>query len=205
MEAVHMDRVMQEQFAKKNFILFITLGGSSLIGAIFYFLTGQDALKTISMTIPMITSVLLYFLSLKFAFFEKLFPWVIIAITSFAALFNGIVGDPSIATAGIAFFIAGIASVHASMRIMSYGFVLSILVMIVFLTNYPYQEQIASSKGSIVLPLILMALGLLIQIRQTKKLEARVNQFTAEQVELAMKEEKKHRSLNENVERLADD
>ncbi len=119
MEAVHMDRVMQEQFAKKNFILFMTLGSSSLIGAIFYFLTGQDALKTISMTIPMITSVLLYLLSLKFAFFEKLFPWVIIGITTFAAVFNGVVGDPSITTAGIAFFIAGIASVHASMRIMS--------------------------------------------------------------------------------------
>ena len=205
MEAVHMDRVMQEQFAKKNFILFITLGSSSLIGAIFYFLTGQDALKTISMTIPMITSVLLYLLSLKFAFFEKLFPWVIIGITTFAAVFNGVVGDPSITTAGIAFFIAGIASVHASMRIMSYGFVLSILVMIVFLTNYPYQEQIASNKGSILLPLILMALGLLIQIRQTKKLETRVNQFTAEQVELAKEEERKHRSLNNNVEQLADD
>ena len=85
------------------------------------------------------------------------------------------------------------------------GFVLSILVMIVFLTNYPYQEQIASNKGSIVLPLILMALGLLIQIRQTKKLETRVNQFTAEQVELAKEEERKHRSLNDNVEQLADD
>ncbi len=50
-----------------------------------------------------------------------------------------------------------------------------------------------------------MALGLLIQIRQTKKLETRVNQFTAEQVELAKEEERKHRSLNNNVEQLADD
>ncbi|HEX5564810.1 MAG TPA: methyl-accepting chemotaxis protein [Sporosarcina sp.] len=205
MGAEHVDKLMQEQFAKKNFILFITLGASSLIGAIYYFLTGQDALKTISMTIPMTTSIVLYLLSRKFVFFEKLFPWVIIGITAAAAIFNGIVGDPSIATAGIAFFIAGIASVHISMRIMSYGFVLSVLVLIVFLTKYPYQEQIASSKGSMVLPLILMAVGLLIQIRQTKKLESRVNQFTAEQAERAMEEERKHRSLNENVEQVADD
>lgn len=201
----NVDSLMQEQFAKKNFILFITLGASSLIGAIYYFLTGQDALKTISMTIPMAMSVIFFLLSRKIIIIEKLFPWAIIGITSLAAIFNGIVGDPSIATAGIAFFIAGIASVHASMRIMSYGFGLSIVVMIIFLTNYPYQEQIASSKGSMMLPLILMAVGLLIQIRQTKKLELRVNQYTFEQAELAKEEERKHRSLNANVEQVADD
>lgn len=205
MGAAHVDTLMQEQFAKKNFILFVTLGASSFIGAIYYFLTGQDALKTISMTIPMTTSIVLYLLSRKFVFIEKLFPWVIIGTTAAAAIFNGIVGDPSIATAGIAFFIAGIASVHVSMRILSYGFVMSMLVLIVFLTNYPYQEQIASSKGSMVLPLVLMAVGLLIQIKQTKKLETRVNQFTAEQTERAMEEERKHRSLNENVEQVAKD
>src|SRR5690606_1673734 len=205
MKVEQVDKLMQEQFAKKNFILFITLGASSLIGAIYYFLTGQDALKTISMTVPMTSSIIFYLLSRKFMFFEKLFPWFIIGFTGAAAIFNGIVGDPSIATAGIAFFIAGIASVHVSMRIMSYGFVMSMIVMIVFLANYPYQEQIASSKGSIVLPLLLMAVGLLIQIKQTKKLEVRVNQFTAEQAERAAEEERKHRSLNENVEQVAED
>lgn len=205
MKAENVNTLMQEQFAKKNFILFITLGASSLIGTIYYFMTGQDALKTISMTIPLTMSVIFYLLSMKFTFFEKLFPWVIIGISAAAAIFNGVVGDPSIATAGIAFFIAGIASVHVSMRIMSYGFALSMLVLIVFFMNYPYQEHIASSKGSMTLPLILMAVGLLIQIRQTKKLEARVNQFTMEQAELALEEERKHRRLNENVEQVADD
>jgi methyl-accepting chemotaxis protein len=205
MATENVDQLMQEQFAKKNFILFITLGASSLIGAIYYFLSGQDVLKTISMTIPMTTSVILFLLSRKIMFFEKLFPWAIIGITALAAIFNGIVGDPSIATAGIAFFIAGIASVHASMRIMSYGFGLSVVVMIIFLTNYPYQEQIASSKGSIALPLLLMAAGLLIQIKQTKKLESRVNQYTTEMVKLAREEEIKRRKLNENVEQVADD
>ncbi|WHT47911.1 hypothetical protein QNH10_17825 [Sporosarcina thermotolerans] len=175
------EKLMYEQFSKKNFILFVTLGASSLIGAIYYYLTGQDALKTISMTIPLTTSIIVFLLSKKILFFEKLFPWIIIGITAFATIFNGVVGDPSIVTAGIAFFIAGIASVHVSMRIMTYGFALSIAVMIIFLMNYPYQEQIASSKGSLMLPLILLAAGFFIQIKQTKKLEEQVNVFTVEQ------------------------
>ncbi|GEN82968.1 hypothetical protein SLU01_12800 [Sporosarcina luteola] len=205
MNTENVDKLMQEQFAKKNFILFSTLGASSLIGTIFYFLTGQDALKTISMTVPLLSSILFFLLSKRSAVFEKVFPWVIIGFTSAAAIFNGIVGDPSIATAGIAFFIAGIASVHVSMRIMSYGFGLSVVVMLVFLMNYPYQDQIASSKGSIILPLLLMGIGLLIQIKQTKKLEARVNRFTAEREAQALEEERKHSSLNDNVEQVADD
>ncbi|MHC8517556.1 methyl-accepting chemotaxis protein [Sporosarcina sp. ITBMC105] len=205
METANVDHMIQQQFAKKNFILFVTLGGSSLLGTIFYFLTGQDTMKTLSMTIPLVMSILLYGFALKVYWVERLFPWLLIGLSTFAALFNGIVGDPSIATAGIAFFIAGIASVHASMRIMTYGFILSLSIMFVFLTKYPYQEQISTSKGAILLPLVLMAIGLLVQIKQTKKLEHQVHLFTEQQAERVATEEQKHRSLTMEVEQVAAD
>lgn len=205
MQQVHMEKLLHEQFAKKNFILFLTLGGSSFIGTIYYFATGQDMMKSISMSIPVIASILFYLLAKKLPIFERLFPYLILSFTAGAAIFNGIVGDPSVATAGIAFFILGIASVHISVGVLSYGFVLSMGVVFVFLTRYPYQEQIASSKGSLVLPLFLLGIGLLIQIRQTKKLEAQVNSSTQEQVERAILEEQKHSNLTAEVEHVAED
>ena len=110
-------------------------------------------LKTVSMAIPVVVTLLFYALAKKVAIFENMFPWIVLGLTGFAAILNGVVGEPSVATAGIAFFIAGIASVHLSMRIMTYGFALSLAVLGVFLTNYPYQEQIAASKGSLALVL----------------------------------------------------
>lgn len=205
MQQVHVEKLMQEQFAKKNFILFLTLGGSSLIGTLFYLATGQDMMKTISMTIPMIASIVFYVASRRVGLIEKLFPWLILTFTAGAAIFNGIAGDPSIATAGIAFFIVGIASVHVSLPILSYGFALSFGVILVFVTRYPYQEQIASSKGSLILPLILLAIGLLIQIKQTQKLETQVGLFTKEQADRAIIEEQKHSSLTQEVELVAED
>lgn len=201
----NVEQFVQEQFAKKNFILFATLGASSFIGTLFYLLTGQDGLKTVSMAVPVTISVIIYLLAKRSELIERIFPWIIIGFTATAAIFNGIAGDPSLATAGIAFFIAGIASVHASMRIMSFGFGLSIIVMIVFLWQYPHQEQIASSKGSVMLTLILLGAGLLIQIRQTKKLEAQVSLFSQEQTERANEETKKRERLNHNVEEVAND
>ncbi len=201
----NVETMRQKEFANKNFILFLTLGGSSFIGLIFYFVTGQGMLKTVSMAIPVVVTLLFYILAKKIAILENSFPWIVLGLTAFAAILNGVVGEPSIATAGIAFFIAGIASVHLSMRIMTYGFVLSLTVMGVFVMNYPYQEQIADSKGSLVLVLILMVVGLFIQIKQTKKLERQVDLFTTEQATNALVEADKHRALNANVEQVADD
>ena len=183
----------------------MTLGGSSFIGLIFYFVTGQGMMKTGDMAIPVVVTLLFYALSKKVANFEKMFPWIGLGVTGFAAILNGVVGEPSIATAGIAFFMAGIASVHLSMRIMTYGFTLSLVVLGVFLTNYPYQEQIAQSKGTLTLVLVLMSVGLFIQIKQTKKLETQVDLFGSEQAAQRLEEENKHRSLNEGVERVGDD
>lgn len=195
----------EKDFANKNFILFLTLGGSSIIGLIFYIVTGQDFMKIVSMAIPVVVTALFFVLSKTVKTLEGLFPWIALSATGLAAIGNGIIGEPSVATAGIAFFIAGIASVHSSIRIMWFGFVLSIGTMLVFLMNYPFQEQISASKGSLLLVLILMAVGLFIQIKQTKKLEVRVDSFTAQQAANVLEEEAKHRLLNEGVERIADD
>ena len=200
-----METMREKDFANKNFILFLTLGGSSFIGLIFYIVTGQDRMKIISMTIPVAVTLVFYVLSKTVKSFEAFFPWIALSATGLAAIGNGIIGEPSVATAGIAFFIAGIASVHSSMRIMWFGSALSIGTMLVFLMNYPFQEQIAASKGSLLLVLLLMGVGLFIQIRQTKKLEDQVDSFTAEQGARALEEEAKHRALNEGVERIADD
>ncbi|WP_438316188.1 methyl-accepting chemotaxis protein [Sporosarcina sp. FA9] len=197
--------IRSKEFSDKNFILFITLGGSSFIGLVFYLVTGQETIKSISMAIPVVFTFLTYFLAKKQQLFEKLFPWIALGLTGFATLFSAIVGEPSLATVGIAFFILGISSVHLSKSLMSFGTVLALLVIFSFLIKYPYQETIADSKGSLLLVLILLAVGLFIQISQTKKLELKVGAFTAEQATIALQEEERHRLLNEGVEHVADD
>lgn len=202
---VDVDNIRRKEYANKNFILFLTLGGSSILGFIFYLITNQAMMKTLSMLVPVVITITFYLLSRKSALVERQFPWIAIASTGVAAIFNGIAGEPSIATAGIAFFIAGISCVHLSMRIMSFGFVTSLGVMIVFLVNYPYSEQIAESRGSLMLVLVLMSVGLFILIYQTKKLESQIELFTLETAERAVVEEEKHRQLNEGVTRIAAD
>ncbi|MFD1926901.1 methyl-accepting chemotaxis protein [Sporosarcina siberiensis] len=197
--------IRSKEYADKNLILLITLGGSSFIGLLFYIVTGQELIKTGSMAIPVIFTILTYFLSKKYRVFEEIFPWIALSLTAFATLFSAVVGEPSLATIGIAFFILGISSVHSSRSLMSYGTVLAVLVTFSFLIKFPHQEIIADSKGTLLLVLILLAVGLFIQISQTRKLEEKVGVFTAEQASLALQEEERHRLLNTGVNRVADD
>jgi len=202
MESVQ--QLRQRDFEKKNFILFITFGLSSFIGFIFYLLTGQDTMKIVSMGIPVILTLLAYGLAKWVPVFQKVFPWVLLSVTAGATIFNAYVGAPSIATAGIAFYIAGLSSVLASSRLMAYGSVLSIATMIVFLLEYPNQADIASSRSTIMLVLVLMCAGLFMQIRQSKKLQQQVEQFSVDLESRAQLEEDKAVHLNSGVGQIAD-
>ena len=100
--------IRRKEFSNKNFILFITLGASSFIKVhfLFYLLTGLGFVKTISMAIPLVLTIVTFGLSRVTPTFERIFPWVAIAATAGAALFSALYGEPSLATVGIAFFIA---------------------------------------------------------------------------------------------------
>ncbi|MFX3675308.1 MAG: methyl-accepting chemotaxis protein [Paenisporosarcina sp.] len=190
-------------FVNKNTIMFIAYGISGLLGTMVYWLTDQGMMKTVSMAVPFTLTILFYLLSRKVRVFEIAFPWLVLAVMTGATFFNALIGDPSLATAGIAFFIAGLASVHASLALMGYGTVLSFGVMMVFIMQYPYQEQVAPSRATLFLVLILMCFGLFLQIRQSKKLSSQVEAVSLELATRAQEEEEKRSILNTGVEKLS--
>jgi len=200
---LNVHEMRKKDFANKNTIMFIAYGISGLLGTLVYWLTDQGMMKTVSMAVPFTLTILFYLLSRKVRVFEVAFPWLVLAVMTGATLFNGLIGDPSIASAGIAFFIAGLASVHASLALMGYGAVLSLGVILVFITQYPYQEQIASSKSTLILVLVLMCFALFLQIRQSKKLSAQVESVSLELATRAHEEEEKRSVLNTGVEKLS--
>lgn len=201
MESVQ--QLRQRDFEKKNFILFVILGASSFIGFLYYWLTGQDTMKVVSMAIPVVVTLVAYGLAKGFPTFNKVFPWIVLTITAFATIFNAYVGEPSIASAGIAFYIAGLSSILASSRLMVYGSLLSIVTLITFLQQYPNQAEIAASRGSLLLVMVLMCLGLFMQIRQSKLLQQQVEKFSVDLESRAQVEEEKSVHLNSGVEQIA--
>lgn len=196
---MNVQEIRKKDIANKNTIMFIAYGISGLLGTLVYWLTDQGMMKIVSMAVPFTLTILFYLLSRKFRQIEGAFPWLVLSVMTGAALTNGFIGDPSIATTGIAFFIAGLASIHASTVIMSYGAVLAIAVQVMFITKYPHQAEIASSKATIMLVLILMCFALFLQIRQAKKLETQVSELLQTTQTKAHEDELLAKKLNSAV------
>jgi methyl-accepting chemotaxis protein len=171
---LNVQEIRQKDIKSKNTILFAAYGISGFIGTVVYWLTDQGTVKTVSMLVPFLLTVIFYLLSKKLKPVAIAFPWIVLTLIFGAATTSAYIGEPSIATMGIAFFIAGLASVAANRWVMGYGSILAIALQIVFITMYPHQEQIQSSKSSLMMVLVLMCFALFLQIRQAKKLESQV-------------------------------
>ena len=76
-------------------------------------------------------------------------------------------------------------------------------MLLSFIIEYPYQDQIAASKGSLLLVLVVMCIGLFLQIRQSKKLQEKVEAFSYEQSNRAQIETDKSTELNKGIESIS--
>ena len=87
----------------------------------------------------------------------------------------------------------------ANRWVMAYGSILAIALQVVFITMYPFQEEIQSSKSSLMLVLVLMCFALFLQIRQAKKLEKQVIELLQVTQTKAEEEEVLTQKLNSAV------
>ncbi|AYC28963.1 methyl-accepting chemotaxis protein [Paenisporosarcina cavernae] len=201
--------IRKQDLSSKNTIMFLAYGISGFLGTIVYFLTNQGTVKTVSMLVPFLLTVLFYVLSKKVKVIAVAFSWIVLTLIFGAAWTSAILGEASVATMGIAFFIAGLASVQGDRWVMAYGSILAIALQVVFITTYPHQEQIASSKSSLLLIIVLLCFALFLQIRQAKKLATQVELLLTSSQEKAEEEEQLSSRLNsavatitENLERI---
>ncbi|WP_394188491.1 methyl-accepting chemotaxis protein [Paenisporosarcina quisquiliarum] len=196
---MNVQEIRQKDIKSKNTILFAAYGISGFIGTIVYWLTDQGTVKTVSMLVPFLLTVMFYLLSKKVKPIAIAFPWIVLTVIFGAATTSAYIGEPSVATMGIAFFIAGLASVAANRWVMTYGSILAIALQIIFITMYPHQEQIESSKSSLMLIIILLCFALFLQIRQAKKLEKQVVELLQTSQTKAQEEELLTQKLNSAV------
>ena len=196
---MNVQEIRQRDVATKNTIMCIAFGISAFLGTIVYWLTNQGTFKTLSMLVPLVLTILFYVLSKKVKPVAYAFPWIVLSLIFGAAMASAIVNGPSVATMGIAFFIAGLASVAANRWVMGYGTILAIALQVMFIVKYPYQDQIASSKSSLLLVLVLMCFALFLQIRQSKALEKQVGEMLLASQSKALEEEKLAHQLDDAV------
>jgi len=154
---------------RKNFILFLAYGLAAGLGLVVQIIIQQAAVVIISIGIPFVVSVIMYFVARKSIQIARIYPYFVVLAGAITAVSMCFFNEVSIATIVLALFILILSSLHSNQSIFIYGYILSVIAMIL---NVMWDNSgiFEGRTVNIFFIQFIIALGIFLQVRQSKKL-----------------------------------
>ena len=200
--------IKQQDLKRKNFILFLAYGLAGTLGLIAQIALKQDNAVLISIGVPLIFTVIFYFATKKVKSIVYLFPYIIIIAGAITAMGTAYFYLVSIATIVLALFVLILSSLHHDQKVFIFGYVLSVLAMALNVML----DDTGIFEGRVVnifFIQFIMALGIFLQVRQSKSLFQNIenlivtaNEKTNEEELLNQKLEAAVATISSNLEQI---
>lgn len=164
---MNIGELKKEDVRKKNFIMFLAYGLAASLGFL-----AQIALKAeigilVSIGVPMLIVLIVYVLSKKVHIITIAFPYILLLAGGATAIGTSVLNEVSIGTIVLALFILILGGLHNTQVV--FGYALSLLAVIV---NVLLDDKgiLTDQAANVILVQFIMALGIFLQVRQSKKL-----------------------------------
>lgn len=169
MGGLNIGELKKNDVLKKNFIMFLAYGLAASLGFL-----AQIALKAekgilISIGVPLLIVMVVYVLSKKVYAITVAFPYILLIAGGATAIGTSVLNEVSIGTIVLALFILIVGGLHNTQIVFIFGYILSLLAVIV---NVLLDDQgiLADQAANVILVQFIMALGIFLQVRQSKAL-----------------------------------
>lgn len=166
---MNIGELKKEDVRKKNFIMFLAYGLAASLGFL-----AQIALKAeigilVSIGVPMLIVLIVYVLSKKVHIITIAFPYILLLAGGATAIGTSVLNEVSIGTIVLALFILILGGLHNTQVVFIFGYALSLLAVIV---NVLLDDKgiLTDQAANVILVQFIMALGIFLQVRQSKKL-----------------------------------
>ncbi|MFJ7970468.1 methyl-accepting chemotaxis protein [Psychrobacillus sp. NPDC096389] len=164
---MNIDELKKEDVLKKNFIMFLAYGLAASLGFL-----AQIALKAeigilVSIGVPLLIVLFVYVLSKKVHIITVAFPYILLLAGGATAIGTSVLNEVSIGTIVLALFILIVGGLHNTQIMFIFGYALSLLAVIV---NVLLDDKgiLADQAANVILVQFIMALGIFLQVRQSK-------------------------------------
>lgn len=176
---MNIQELKQKDLLKKNNILYLAFALAGGLGLLVQIIIQAKSEIILSIGIPVGASIVFYFLAKKSMKVAKLFPYIIILATTIVAVSNAYFNKISIATVILAFFVLVLSSIHNDRFVFIYGYILSAIALYI---NVASDEPNLFDGQTINVFFIqfIMALGVYLQVIQSKSLFEKMRQLTEE-------------------------
>ena len=190
--------VKTKNYFEKNTILMIVYGIAAIFGGIAQFIIGRPFLMALSVLLPVIFVLIYFALQRKFIVLRSAFPYITL-IAGFLTVFGTIYTNKvTLATIVLSFFILILASIHSQYKILIVGYFSSLLSL---LLNFQLDtEGITAQSINVYVVHTIMAIGVFLQVRQSKKMMIELDQLIVQANENTRHEQTLFRHLNHSVE-----
>ncbi|NME05097.1 methyl-accepting chemotaxis protein [Psychrobacillus sp. BL-248-WT-3] len=176
---MNIDDLKQKDLLRKNNILYLAFALASGLGLLVQIIIQAKSEIIISIGIPFGVSLIFYFLAKKSMKIAKLFPYIIILAATIVAVSTAYFNIISIATIILSFFVLVLSSIHTDRFVFIYGYILSAIALYI---NVAMDEPnlFAGQTINVFFIQFIMALGVYLQVTQSKSLFGKMQQLTEE-------------------------
>ncbi|MFJ7825234.1 methyl-accepting chemotaxis protein [Psychrobacillus sp. NPDC096623] len=173
---MNINELKNEDLMRKNFILFLAYGLAGGLGLLVQIIIQQAAVVIISIGIPFVITITLYFVARKSIQIARVFPYFVVLSGAITAISMSYFNEVSIATIVLALFILILSSLHSNQGVFLFGYILSLgaMALNVVLDNSGIFE---GRTVNVFFIQFIMALGIFLQVRQSKKLFTNVEKL----------------------------
>lgn len=192
--------LQKKDLLEKNSILMLVYGLAANLGGIAQFVIGRPLGLALSLFVPALITLGIYFLQRKTEMLRPYFPFVVsiaATITTYGAIVSYKV---TLATIILSFFVLIMSTIHSKYTVLAAGFIGSALGLIF---NFVLDTTgFAADPANVFVVQILMTLAIALQVRQSKRMFTSIEELMTDAHEKALREEQLHSRLETSVENI---
>ncbi|MEG0471791.1 MAG: methyl-accepting chemotaxis protein [Solibacillus sp.] len=183
---------------KKNITLMLTYGIAGALGVITQIVLGDTLAIIISLSLPLVISLVVFALTKKIAIMALAFPYIIVLAGAVMTIFTIGSDVVNVATIILTLFILILGSFHNNQAVFIFSYILSLIVMSI---NVIYDESglIGGELVNVFFIQTILALGIFLQVRQSTKLFTNVEELIENVTEKAIMEGQLKQRLESSV------
>ncbi|WP_153720651.1 methyl-accepting chemotaxis protein [Sporosarcina cascadiensis] len=197
-------KLKQDDWIQKNKIMGLAFGIAAGLGLLAQFIQGSSLEIILAVAIPFGIALVLYFYFLltKQKFITNALP-VFLLLMNFAIAIGVILfSEANLGSIGIIILLLVLGGIHGKMSIMAFGYVLSLIALLLNNAYFVEPELVAASGKNLVLLHFLGGVVLFLVVRQNARNFMQVEEYAALTTEKMQKEEQIAQKLDQAVEKI---
>ncbi|WP_194841563.1 methyl-accepting chemotaxis protein [Sporosarcina obsidiansis] len=201
---MNIEQLKQDDWIQKNKIMGLGFGIAASLGLIAQFIQQSAMAIILSVAIPFAFATLFfcYFLFTKQSVITKILP-VLLLLMNFAIAIGVIYfSEANLGSLGIIILLLVLGGIHGKMSIMAFGYVLSLIALLLNNAYFVDPELVAASGKNLILLHFLGGMVLFLVVRQNARNFKQVEDYAALTAEKMLKEEQLARKLDQAVEKI---